>query len=210
MAQPLKIVVVGAGIGGLACAIALQSQGLEVVVLERTEKLTPVGAGIQIPPNASRIWAHYELLGRLKEYSVISKATHLRRWKEGELLCSRNIGVQLDQLWPWLVIHRADYQRVLLEEAEQLGVDLRLGADVRDVVSEGTAVVLKSGEVVSGDVIIGADGLWSTRRNRILGQDSSPQETGDVAYRGTFSLSALRALRDPAVDELCKQSTVTI
>lgn len=55
-----------------------------------------------------------------------------------------------------------------------------------------------------------ASGLWSTLRSRILGHDSPPQETGDLAYRGTFTLSALQELNDPAVDELCKQNIVTM
>ncbi|KAF2650857.1 FAD/NAD(P)-binding domain-containing protein [Lophiostoma macrostomum CBS 122681] len=213
MSQPLKIVIVGAGIGGLACAIASRRQGFDVLVLERAEKLTPLGAGIQIPPNASRIWAQYSLLDELKKYSVISKATELRRWKDGELLCSRSVGEEMDERWPWLVIHRADYQQVLVEEAKRLGVIIRLNAGVMDVQHErdmGAKVVLRDGEVVAADVVIGADGLWSTLRGLILGHASPPQETGDLAYRGTFSRSALLSLDDPAVDELCEKSVVTV
>lgn len=106
------------------------------------------------------------------------------------------------------VIHRADYQRVLVEEAQRLGVKLRLKADVSDIDFEYTEVKLRDGEVISGDVIIGADGLWSTLRARILGHASPPKETGDLAYRGTFSLSALQNLKDPAIDELCKERVV--
>jgi salicylate hydroxylase len=56
------------------------------------------------------------------------------------------------------IIHRADYQRVLVEECERLGVDVRLKSEFDDVDFEQTTVTLKDGEVVSGDVIIGADG----------------------------------------------------
>ncbi|CAI6335485.1 unnamed protein product [Periconia digitata] len=208
--QPLKIVIVGAGIGGLSCAIISRKKGLDVIVLEKAEKLTPVGAGIQIPPNASRIWAQYGLLEKLKEFSVISKANQLRRWKDGSLLCSRSIGETLNPQWPWLVIHRADYQKVLVKECERLHVDIRLKSEVYDVDFENTRVLLKNGDVVSGDVIVGADGLWSTLRTRVLGHASPPQETGDLAYRGTFSLEALQTLRDPKVDELCLRNLVTM
>ncbi|KAH7125110.1 putative salicylate hydroxylase [Dendryphion nanum] len=210
MAAPLNIVIVGAGIGGLACAIASRRHGLNVLVLERAERLTPVGAGIQIPPNASRIWAEYGLLDRLKQYSVISKATQLKRWKNGELLCTRGVGEDMNEEWPWLVIHRADYQQVLVDEARHLGVNLRLKADVRDIDFESTTVTLRDGEVIAGDIIVGADGLWSTLRGRILGHESPPKETGDLAYRGTFSLNSLLSLDDPAVDELCKKNVVTM
>ena len=56
------------------------------------------------------------------------------------------------------VIHRADYQRLLAEEAVRLGVKLRLGADVQDIDFDNTTVTLRNGEIVAGDIIIGADG----------------------------------------------------
>ncbi|KAF2022177.1 FAD/NAD(P)-binding domain-containing protein [Aaosphaeria arxii CBS 175.79] len=194
MTQPLHILIVGAGIGGLACAIASLKEGLQVTILEKADSLAPIGAGIQIPPNASRIWSQYGLLDRLKEVSVVSRATQLRRWETGEVL----------------VIHRADYQRVLVEEAKRLGVRLRLDAEVVDVDFDGTKVVLKDGKEIRGDVIVGADGSWSTLRSHLLGHDSPPQETGDLAYRGTFSREALLALRDSGVNELCEQNIVTM
>ncbi|KAK8059944.1 hypothetical protein PG996_009874 [Apiospora saccharicola] len=210
MSQSLHAVVVGAGIGGLAFAILARKQGLRVSVLEKTEQLTPVGAGIQIPPNASRIWSQCGVLEKLKKLSVVSEATQLRRWKNGELLCTRTVGEALDERWPWLVIHRADYQRILVQEAQELGVTIRLGSNVHAVDFDLGSLTLGSGEVIAGDIIVGADGLWSSLRNAILGHESPPQETGDLAYRGTFSLSALQALNDTQVDELCSKNIVTM
>jgi salicylate hydroxylase len=56
------------------------------------------------------------------------------------------------------VIHRADYQRVLVEECERLGVDIRLKSEVDDIDFDQTTVTLRNGHFVSGDVIVGADG----------------------------------------------------
>jgi len=58
------------------------------------------------------------------------------------------------------VAHREDYHRILLEQARDLGVEIRLGAEVKDVDFEQTKVVLVDGEIVSGDVIVGADGEY--------------------------------------------------
>jgi salicylate hydroxylase len=69
---------------------------------------------------------------------------------------------------------------------------------------------MRDDEIITGDVIIGPDGSWSTFRAPILGRDSPPQRTGDLAYRGTFHLSDYQALKDPAVDELYKERIVTI
>lgn len=57
---------------------------------------------LQIPPNASRIWYQYGILEKLKRYSVVLEATQLRRWENGNLLCSRNVGENLDERWPWM------------------------------------------------------------------------------------------------------------
>ena len=92
---------------------------------------------------------------------MISKATELRRWKNGELLCSRSVGEEMDERWPWLVIHRADYQRILVEEAQRLGVKIRLSSSVTEVQfgpEDGPSVTLKDGEVVRSHVVVGADG----------------------------------------------------
>lgn len=91
-----------------------------------------------------------------------------------------------------------------------MGVVIRLGSNVQAIDFDLPSLSLASGEVVTGDIIVGADGLWSSLRNAILGCDSPPQETGDLAYRGTFSLSALQGLNDFQVDELCRQNVVTM
>jgi hypothetical protein len=62
------------------------------------------------------------------------------------------------------VIHRADYQRVLVEECERLGVDIRLKSEVHEINFDQTTVTLRSGDVVSGNVIIGADGNHEPRQ----------------------------------------------
>ena len=107
------------------------------------------------------------------------------------------------------VIHRADYIDALYQAAIAAGVELRFGAEVDHVDFERTEVRLKTGETMSADVIVGADGLWSTSRDRLLGSPSPPVETGDLAYRGTFTKAQLEALNDPEVNELCSKKVVT-
>src|SRR5580704_9916542 len=53
--RPLKVVIIGAGIGGLAAAIALRQRGIEVALYERSQKLEEVGAGLQIGPNGVKV-----------------------------------------------------------------------------------------------------------------------------------------------------------
>jgi salicylate hydroxylase len=108
------------------------------------------------------------------------------------------------------VIHRADYLDVLHEAAIAAGAELRLGADVDHVDFERTEIRLKTGELINADIIVGADGLWSTSRDLLLGSPSPPTETGDLAYRGTFTRAQLDALHDPEVTALCSKKAVTV
>lgn len=70
--------------------------------------------------------------------------------------------------------------------------------------------MLQSGEELFADAIVGADGLWSTTRDLILEEASPPLETGDLAYRGTFSKKQLLNLEDEKVSSLCAQKSVTV
>ncbi|OAL28800.1 hypothetical protein AYO22_02665 [Fonsecaea multimorphosa] len=196
--QPFKVVVVGAGIGGLAAAISCLRGGCEVTILEKAPEISPVGAGIQIPPNAASVLRHFGLEQKIRDAGAIQvNANHLKRYKDGKILCSRIGGEKMmkDFKGPWFVIHRADYHSVLLDEVLRLGGKLRLNAEAVEikVSTENPHVVLQTGEIIEADVIVGAD---------VLGQPSPPVPTGDLAYRGTFSRAQLEALQDPRVDEL--------
>lgn len=107
------------------------------------------------------------------------------------------------------MIHREDYHRVLVDEALRLGVEIMLSAHVTTVDFSRTELGLVDGRVFRGDVIVGADGLWSEIRPLLLDSPSPPVETGDLAYRGTFTREQLLALGDSRIEELCSQKSVT-
>ena len=93
---------------------------------------------------------------------------------------------------PYLVVHRADFLRVLVGEAKRLGIDVRLGSSLEKINSAGPSLELVGGEIFKSDVILGADGLWSKCRDEVLGYPSPPLVTGDVAYRITVDLKSIR------------------
>ncbi|KAI8936116.1 hypothetical protein NX059_007615 [Plenodomus lindquistii] len=208
----MKVAIVGSGIGGLTCAIACAQAGLEVEILEKASKLLPIGAGVQIPPNASRVAQALGYIEKLRANGVVLEALDYRRYANGKLLYSRaNDKIDEPILGaPWLVIHRADYVDILLEAAQSAGAKLRLDAELNNIDFNQSKLQLKDGSIVHADVIVGADGLWSTTRNLVLGHASPPVETGDLAYRGTFSRSSLDDLEDPAIAELCDRKKVTV
>lgn len=101
-------------------------------------------------------------------------------------------------------IHRADLQNILVDSARESGVNIRTDCEVVSVDCKAGSVRLVSGEVASGDLVIAADGLWSALRNTIIDDKVEPTETGDLAYRGTFTREQLEALGDDDVKAFCK------
>ncbi|KAH6988269.1 hypothetical protein BKA56DRAFT_630160 [Ilyonectria sp. MPI-CAGE-AT-0026] len=208
----MKVIIIGAGLGGLACAIACTQEGLDVILLERAPEILPVGAGIQVHSNASIVARRLRFLPALLERAMEPERIEMRRYDSGKILYER-LGrefVRNKYGAPWFVIHRADYHEVMMETAKKSGVDIRLGCFVESIDFDKTQVLVAGGGVMSADVIIGADGLWSTTRESLLGYPSPPTETGDLAYRATIPREHLMALHDPRTDALCIREVVTV
>ncbi|KAJ5643811.1 uncharacterized protein N7484_006318, partial [Penicillium longicatenatum] len=207
----MRVVIVGAGLGGLTCAIACCREGIDVVVLEKSPEAREVGAGIQIPPNGGRIMRELGVLPQLLERGSQVQEVEFRRYDDGHSLRIMPFGDDITHEFgvPWLIIHRADYHQVLLQEAIRLGVKFQWGAAVEHILIDGPEVILAGGERVSGDVVIGADGIGSTIRNILLGDTVSLVETGDLAYRAVFKREQLEALNDDKVTQLCQRVGVT-
>ncbi|KAE8421584.1 hypothetical protein BDV36DRAFT_280645 [Aspergillus pseudocaelatus] len=207
----MRVTIVGAGIGGLTCAIACRREKLDVIVLERSSELLPAGAGIQIPPNGVRVLEALDLKQEVLEKGAIVESMDLRRYKHGGLITSMECGQTVAREYgaPWVIIHRADYQQILFNRVKLMGVEIRFGANVNDLDVENTQVVLEGGETVTGDIIIGADGLWSKVRDTIFDQPVPPIETGDMAYRAVFPRRQLEALCNSEIDSLCSKTSVT-
>ncbi|KIW90376.1 uncharacterized protein Z519_09021 [Cladophialophora bantiana CBS 173.52] len=90
------------------------------------------------------------------------------------------------------------------------GCKIQLGCEVQDVNFDQASVILNDGSVIAGDIVVAADGLWSTLRDKILGQPSPPLPTGDLAYRMTLPADALRAIADQNVQELLRSNLSTV
>ncbi|KAK1675201.1 hypothetical protein BDP55DRAFT_160030 [Colletotrichum godetiae] len=207
----MRVLIIGAGLGGLACAIACRREGFEVVVLERANRLVPIGAGLQLPPNGTRIARQLGYLDKILQCGVVIDGMEFCRYADGKhlhTLSAKDAQARYGDLW--MVVHRADLHYVLWQTCKEIGVDLCLDMDVERIDFEEKVVYLEDGDDIGGDVIIGADGLWSICRDQLLGSPSPPVETGDLAYRATFPFDYLKALKDPRVDDLCARKQVTV
>ncbi len=178
-----KVVVVGAGIGGLATSIALCGADVEVVVLERAADLGKVelGAGITLWSNAMLILDRLGLGAEIRERGAVlgcfeqrtARGRLLSRWPLEEM--ARRLGA------PVCGINRPDLHAALVRGA---GQQVRTGCNVeRFEQSNGAVSVALSGSgSESGDVLIGADGIDSTVRRQLLGEQA-PRHSGLTMWR---------------------------
>jgi salicylate hydroxylase len=188
-----RALVVGAGIGGLAAALALSRQGFGVELFERAPALQEFGAGLQLTPNATRALGHLGALAAAREVATAPRAVRILRGADGAELARLPVeGAERRWGAPYLTIHRVDLHSILAEAAAATGkVALHFGAEVADVASEAEAasVGLKQAAVNSretGEAIVGADGLRSLVRGRLgRGDADAPRFSYRVAFRAT-------------------------
>ena len=175
----MRALIIGAGIGGLSAALCLRARGWDVEVREASPELGEVGAGLQIPPNAMRVWRALGLDSDLQGVSVRADALEAVRADGNELF---RIALE-GEPWgaPYLHIHRADYIDVLGRALRQSSPDaLKLGcpvdpADIADM---------------EADIIVAADGIRSPFRTTLF--DPAPHRwTGNVAWRAVVPTSEL-------------------
>ena len=177
-------VVAGGGIGGLAAAIALRKAGLAVTVLERSQELQPIGAGLSIWPNGVRALRALGL-GELADPSHARPAEGALRRADGTELAAFD-GAEIEARFgaPLVGLHRGELLGGLLARAEDAGADIRWGGEVEEV--EQGRIRFTGGELIEAELIAGADGINSVVRAEILG-DGDPRDSGIVAWRGVAS-----------------------
>ncbi|PGH02032.1 hypothetical protein AJ80_08926 [Polytolypa hystricis UAMH7299] len=210
----LKIIIVGAGLSGLGAAISCASAGHGVHVIESTKVLTEVnyvsylfvdaipltvtsiqvGAGLQITPNASRLFKHWKLPNSVFEAAAEPTALTVHRYS-GEVLAredSFDKNIRRKYGAPFVDMHRADLQLAMYKRAVDLGVTFSFNERVHSIDYCGPTITTTAGNGYSGDLIIAADGLWSRCRECFLGSKAEPSPTGDLAYRIVLPLDDIR------------------
>jgi salicylate hydroxylase len=192
----MRIVIVGAGIGGLALALSLRRVGIDYVVLERARALEFVGAGIQLSPNATRILQRLGVLAELEPMIVRPGHHRFIDWQTADELLVTPLGDLVRDTFGSIYAH-AHRAHLLDALATAIGDDerIRLGTEVARVTSEasGASAVLESGEVVSGDIVVAADGVRSQIRETMF-HPQPPRFSGCMAWRGLTPAEHVREL----------------
>ena len=155
-----------------------------------------IGAGIQLPPNATKLLRSWGVLEEIQRYALQAQDVNIRTYRRGDTLLRLDFGASTANEFngPYLLVHRADLHAVLLRRAQDLGVEFKLNAVVNPEsidVSKGS-VALSNGEAYTGDVILGAaDGEKSICRDMLLGRQDNLLPTGDTIFRISLKISDL-------------------
>ena len=198
----VKIVIVGAGIGGLTAAALLGRSGHEVIVLEKARALSEVGAGIQISPNAARVLASLGLADGLAAVGTAPRRIVLRRWQDDAELFDNPLGDAVAERFgfPFLNVYRPDLIALLATacanpDGAPANIDVRMRADVvcAHTNPEGALVELADGSSIAADVVIGADGIHSPVRASVFGVFPT-RFSGFAAYRALVPREAVPSL----------------
>ncbi|MCB1508309.1 MAG: FAD-dependent monooxygenase [Hyphomicrobiaceae bacterium] len=184
----MKVVIAGAGIAGLSAALFLARNDIGSLVFERAPELKEVGAGLQLGPNATRVLLRLGLGDQLRHFGVAPRAIDVLDGPSGERLVLMDLSdVETRYGAPYLTIHRADLQAILAEAVRRNhATDVWTDHEVKGITKGGNGIVLTNGHVEHGDVIVGADGVWSKMRQKLRGS-GPPTYTGYASLRTTIS-----------------------
>jgi len=189
-----EIAVVGAGIGGLAAALALAQRGARVTVFEAAPALGEVGAGVQVGPNSVAVLESLGLRDAAKAVASLPEAIELRDGLTGRRVARLPLGTACAARYgrPYWQFHRADLLGLLARGAAEAGVALRVGAAVARVAdtSDGLRLDLGNGRAAAAEVVIAADGVRSGLRRSVFGA-GEPRFAGHVAWRGLVPAARL-------------------
>jgi salicylate hydroxylase/6-hydroxynicotinate 3-monooxygenase len=195
----LRIAIIGAGMGGLAAAAILRRHGHSVTVYEQASRFARVGAGIQQSANALRVLRSLGLEDAMRRVAFRPLSWTNREWDSGELKHELLLGDAFEDRYgaPYLLLHRGDLHQILASVVPESSIRLNHRLVGLEQGPSGVTLRFDTGQAgglaVEADLVVGADGVHSTVRERVFGAEDA-RYTGRVAYRTTFPAALMGGL----------------
>jgi 3-hydroxybenzoate 6-monooxygenase len=185
-----QVLIVGGGIGGLTAALALARQGIPAQVIEQAAEFKEIGAGIQLGPNVFRMFERLSLIEPVSALAVFPENLVMLDSITGEEVTRIELGDAFRRKfhYPYALIHRADLHNVLLDACRKSNlIELDAAQKIVEVeeIDGGVKAKTANGKDYRGAALIGADGLWSTIREIVVG-DGKPKPAGHITYRAVL------------------------
>ncbi|KAK7514485.1 uncharacterized protein IWZ02DRAFT_430968 [Phyllosticta citriasiana] len=206
----LKVLIAGAGIGGLTAAIYLRRAGHKVTVFEQSAFANELGAAVQLAPNTNGVLRHVGI--NAEEFGAVETKSIVEYDASGKLLRSLSTA-GFDQIFQhkWLLCHRVHLHEHLMRRATAptdldnpgTPVEVQTSSRVAEVDTHTATVTLESGQTFQGHVVVGADGVHSRTRKKVPGGDVKVFGSGKSAYR--FLVNRKAALEDPRTKKYADQ-----
>jgi 2-polyprenyl-6-methoxyphenol hydroxylase-like FAD-dependent oxidoreductase len=181
------VLIVGAGIGGLTLALALERRSIPCRVFESVPQIKAVGVGINLLPHATQALGELGLEPALAKVAVeTQEAAFFNRF--GQLIYKEALGRRAGYAWPQFSIHRGDLQAVLLEAVKaRLGPDrLRLDWHCLGFEQDESKVRLRfrDRDPIEGKIAVACDGIHSVIRRQLYPKEGEPRYSGVNMWRG--------------------------
>lgn len=186
MSRKPRVALIGAGIGGLTAAIALRQRGVEVALYEQASELTELGAGLQVGPNAVKIYRALGLEAELRAIAGEPINALTLNWTDSLPLARGkmrgNMAAQFGA--PYYTVHRGDMLRIVAQPVPD--AILHRGKRCAGVANIGNTAVARfaDGSEIEADIIVGCDGIRSKVRESLFGA-AAPRQTGMECWRAT-------------------------
>ncbi|KAF3064626.1 6-hydroxynicotinate 3-monooxygenase [Daldinia childiae] len=204
--EPIKVIVIGAGLGGCACALALKHHGHDVVVYERLKAFRRLGDSLGLGENALKLlerWGGKSLYHKLTSIGNQAPDMQIRRWHDGKILAQQPL---MDMAG--YIGHRGDYHEAFIQAVKDAGIEIQMGREVVAYDEFKPSVIFADGTEDTADLIVGADGIKSRARELVLGFEDAPKSSGYSCYRAYFPGKHLR--EDPLCREFVDHDCVNI